>query len=57
MAKRIEVLPQNLGIILCILHRHFALITGLIWGQETVHEKSNEITAIPNLIDLLDVTN
>jgi predicted transposase YbfD/YdcC len=25
--------------------------------QETVHEKSNEITAIPNLIDLLDLNN
>lgn len=25
--------------------------------QETVHEKSNEITAIPNLLDLLDLEN
>jgi predicted transposase YbfD/YdcC len=29
----------------------------LTLGQETVHEKSNEITAIPTLIDLLDLKN
>lgn len=29
----------------------------LTLGQETVHEKSNEITAIPALIDLLDLKN
>jgi hypothetical protein len=35
----------------------FCSINRLTLCQETVHEKSNEITAIPNLIDLLDLKN
>ncbi len=30
--------------------------TGMVLGQVKTHEKSNEITAIPELLDLLDVT-
>lgn len=33
----------------------FAAENGLCLGQEVVHEKSNEITAIPKLLDLLEI--
>ena len=33
----------------------FASKTGIVLGQEKVTDKSNEITAIPNLLDLLDL--
>lgn len=33
----------------------FASKTGLVLGQEKVADKSNEITAIPQLLDLLDI--
>lgn len=35
----------------------FASEARLVLAQEKVAEKSNEITAIPNLIDMLDVTD
>lgn len=35
----------------------FCTTNRLTLGQETVHEKSNEITAIPTLLDLLDLKN
>lgn len=35
----------------------FASEAGLVLGQEKVAEKSNEITAIPKLLELLDLTN
>ena len=33
----------------------FAAKTGIVLGQEKVDDKSNEITAIPKLLDLLDI--
>lgn len=33
----------------------FATASKLVLGQEKVYEKSNEITAIPNLLELLDI--
>lgn len=33
----------------------FAAKTGIVLGQEKVNNKSNEITAIPKLLDLLDI--
>src|SRR5256886_11790600 len=34
----------------------WASANGLVWGQLKVEEKSNEITAIPTLLRLLDIT-
>ncbi len=55
MVKPSEALMMTLAVFAIHMVNAFATVNGMSIGQQKVDSKSNEITAIPKLLDLLDV--
>lgn len=59
MFSMAQCLNSTIYFIYSVIHmvRAWAGKAGIVFGEQRVDEKSNEITAVPDLLNLIDVEN